>query len=164
MVWTVGSQEIHTASFGTPPVDTDDEGAEGISNPIANTLEELEEQFETPAGGHLFTGVGYYNSGLMTPVPEASGFPGALRTHALTINAGVGDYTFYCLVHGPMMSQTVSVIASARHYPFTQEQYDQQAARQRAGLRAGLTRLCSDGEHASSQHRLSGLQCGLRAS
>lgn len=132
VVWTVGSQEIHTVSFGTPPADTDDEGAEGISNPIANILEELEEQFEAPAGGMSFTGVGYYNSGLMTTVPAASGFPNALRTYALTINAGVGDYTFYCLVHGPMMSQTVSVIASTRPYPFTQEQYDQQAAVQRA--------------------------------
>ncbi|MGE5334848.1 MAG: plastocyanin/azurin family copper-binding protein [Nitrososphaerota archaeon] len=132
VVWTVGSQEIHTVSFGTPPADTDDEGTEGISNPIANTLEELEEQFATPAGGTSFTGSGYYNSGLMTTVPAASGFPDALHTYALTINAGVGDYAFYCLVHGPMMSQTVSVIASTQRYPFTQEQYDQQAAMQRA--------------------------------
>jgi plastocyanin len=132
VVWTVGSQEIHTVSFGTPPADTDDEGAEGISNPLANILEEFEERFALPAGGTSFTGVGYYNSGLMTTVPAASGFSGALHTYALTINAGVGDYTFYCLVHGPMMSQTVSVIASTRSYPFTQEQYNQQAAVQRA--------------------------------
>lgn len=132
VVWTVGSQEIHTVSFGAPPADTDDEGAEGITNPIANALEELEEQFGTPAGGHSFTGAGYYNSGVMTTVPAASGFPGALHSYALTINAPVGDYTFYCLVHGPMMSQTVTVIASAQRYPFTQEQYNQQAARQRA--------------------------------
>jgi plastocyanin len=132
VVWTVGSPEIHSVTFGAPPPDTDDEGTEGITNPIANALEELEEQFETPAGGHSFTGDGYYNSGVMTTVPAASGFPDALRSYALTINAPVGDYTFYCLVHGPMMSQTVSVIASAQRYLFTQEQYNQQAAQQRA--------------------------------
>lgn len=134
VVWNVGSQEIHTVAFGVPPADTDNEGAEGITNPIANALEELEEQFGTPAGGSSFTGAGYYNSGVMTTVPAASGFPGALRTYKLTINAAVGDYTFYCLVHGPMMSQLVTVIPSGEAYPFTQEQYDQQAARQRAAV------------------------------
>jgi plastocyanin len=134
IVWTVDAKEIHTVTFGTPPADTDDEGAEGITNPILNTFEELIELFATPAGGSSFDGVSYYNSGLMTTVPEASGFPQAIQQYALTINAPVGDYTFYCLVHGPLMSQVVHVISSDQPYPFTQAQYDAQAAQQRGHI------------------------------
>lgn len=134
IVWTVGAKEIHTVTFGNPPADTDNEGAEGIGNPLLNAFEELEEQFGTPAGGASFDGVSYYNSGVMTTMPEASGFPQAIQHYALAINAPVGDYTFYCLVHGPMMSQVVHVIPSDQAYPFTQAQYNAQAARQTAQI------------------------------
>jgi plastocyanin len=134
IVWTVGSKEIHTVAFGTPPADTDNEGAEGITNPILNAFEEFEELVAKPAGGGSFDGVSYYNSGVMTTEPQASGFPQALQQYALTINAPVGDYPFYCLVHGRMMSQVVHVIPSDQPYPFTQAQYDAQAAQQRGHL------------------------------
>jgi plastocyanin len=134
IVWTVGSKEIHTVTFGAPPADTDNEAAEGITNPILNAFEEIEEQFATPAGGHSFNGVGYYNSGVMTTLPAASGFPTAIQHYTLTINAPVGKYSFYCLVHGPMMSQVVHVIPSSQPYPFTQAQYNAQAAEQRAHI------------------------------
>jgi plastocyanin len=133
IVWTVGSKEIHTVAFGTPPADTDNEAAEGIPVPLLSIFEEQEERFATPAGGSSFDGAptSYYNSGIMTTEPAASGFPGAIQHYALTINAPVGDYTFYCLVHGPMMSQIVHVIPSSQLYPFTQRQYDEQAQQQR---------------------------------
>jgi plastocyanin len=134
IIWTVGSKEIHTVTYGAPPADSDNEAAEGITNPILNAFEETEEQFEAPAGGHSFTGAGYYNSGVMTMLPTASGFPKAIHHYALTINAPVGKYTFYCLVHGPMMSQIVHVIPSSRPYPFSQAQYNAQAATQRAHI------------------------------
>lgn len=134
VVWTVGSQEIHTVAFGKPPADTDNESAEGITNPIQNAFEELIELFATPAGGSSFDGKSYHNSGIMTTVPVASGFPQAIRRYSLTINAPVGNYTFYCLVHGPMMSQVVHVIPNSQAYPFTQSQYNQQAAAQRAAI------------------------------
>ena len=132
IVWTVGAKEIHTVAFGKPPADTDNESGEGITNPIANALEELVELFSTPAGGHSFNGTSYYNSGVMTTVPKASGFPQAIQRYWLTINAPVGTYTFYCLVHGPMMSQVVHVIPNSQPYPFTQQQYNDQAAHERA--------------------------------
>lgn len=131
IVWNVGAKEIHTVTFGAPPTDTDDEGGEGIPDPLDNAFEELIEQFSTPAGGASFDGVSYYNSGIMTTVPEASGFPQAIGRYTLTINAPVGNYMFYCLVHGPMMSQVVHVIPSDQAYPFTQAQYNSQAAQQR---------------------------------
>ena len=132
IVWTVGAKEIHTVAFGKPPADTDNEAGEGITNPLENAVEELIERFATPAGGHSFNGTSFYNSGVMTTVPAASGFPQAIQRYWLTINAPVGTYTFYCLVHGPMMSQVVHVIPSSQAYPFTQQQYNEQAAQQRA--------------------------------
>jgi plastocyanin len=121
VVWTVDSGEIHTVSFGAPPP---------FSGPPS--IEDLIKLFSTTAGGSSFTGTGYYNSGIMTTMPEASGFPFAMQQYSLAINAPVGDYTFYCLVHGPMMSQVVHVIADDQAYPFSQANYDSQAAQQRA--------------------------------
>src|SRR5262249_55945614 len=69
-------------------------------------------------------------------VPAAAGFPLAIQHYSLTITAPVGNYTFYCLVHGPIMSQVVHVIPSAQPYPFTQAQYNAQAAQQRAHVLA----------------------------
>lgn len=137
IVWTVGSQEIHTVTFGAPPPDTDDEASEPPLPPILNAFEEFEEAVVPPAGGHTFTGSGYYNSGLMTTVPAASGFPSAVRHYSLKIEAAPGDYFFYCLVHGPMMSQLVTVIPNGQAYPFTQAQYDAQGATARAKVFAG---------------------------
>lgn len=127
--WTVDAQEIHTVSFGEPPPPS---GGGGNLPPIVNVFQQLLPLFATPAGGSTFTGAGFYNSGLMTTVPTAAGFPDAQQTYSLTINAPVGDYMFYCLVHGPMMSQMVTVIPDTQPYPFTQQQYDVQAAQQRA--------------------------------
>ncbi|HEV2235509.1 MAG TPA: plastocyanin/azurin family copper-binding protein, partial [Ktedonobacterales bacterium] len=121
VVWTVGSMEPHTVSFGAPPP---------FSGPPS--LEDLIKLFATPAGGSSFTGASYYNSGLLTTVPEASGFPFAAQQYSLAINAPVGTYMFYCLVHGQTMSQVVHVIADDAAYPFTQANYDAQAAQQRA--------------------------------
>jgi plastocyanin len=136
IVWTAGAQEIHTVTFGTPPADTDDESAEPPLPPIINAFEEFEEAVVPAAGGHTFTGGGYYNSGLMTTVPAASGFPTAVEQYALQIEAAPGDYFFYCLVHGPMMSQLVTIIPNGAAYPFSQGQYDAQAATERARVYA----------------------------
>jgi plastocyanin len=121
VVWTVGSGEIHTVSFGAPPP---------FSGPPS--IEDLIKLFATPAGGSSFNGASYYNSGLLTNVPVASGFPFANQQYSLAIDAPVGDYTFYCLVHGQEMSQVVHVIPDDQAYPFTQANYDSQAAQQRA--------------------------------
>lgn len=148
IVWTVGAKEIHTVAFGAPPADTDNESAEGITNPILNTFEEAIELFAKPAGGQSFDGVSYHNSGIMTTTPAASGFPQAIQRYSLTINAPVGAYTFYCLVHGPMMSQIVHVIPNSQAYPFTQMQYNAQAEQQRERIfaqgKAELARTLDD--------------------
>lgn len=140
IVWSAGSQEIHTVAFGAPPADTDDETAEGALPPVINAFEEFEEAALPPAGGHTFTGSGFYNSGVMTSVPAASGFPTAARQYALQIEAAPGTYFFYCLVHGPQMAQLVTVLPHDAAYPFSQGQYNAQAATERAQVFAAGSR------------------------
>ena len=136
IVWNAGAQEIHTVTFGAPPPDSDDESKEPPLPPIINAFEEFEEAVIPPAGSHIFNGADYYNSGIMTTVPAASGFPTAVMQYSLQIEAAPGDYVFYCLVHGPMMSQTVTVIPNDAAYPFSQGQYNAQAATERARVYA----------------------------
>lgn len=152
IVWTVGAQEIHTVTFGTPPADTDKEGPEGKLPPVINAFEEFEEAVLPPAGSHTFTGSGFYNSGVMTTVPTASGFPKAVRHYSLKIEAAPGTYFFYCLVHGPMMSQLVTVIPSGKAYPYTQSQYNAQAAIERAKVYAEGFRAYAETEGIVSRH------------
>ncbi|HEY7982514.1 MAG TPA: plastocyanin/azurin family copper-binding protein [Ktedonobacterales bacterium] len=155
VVWTVGAKEIHTVAFGNPPADTDNEAGEGITSPIDNAFEELIEQFAAPAGGASFDGVSYHNSGIMTTVPAASGFPQAIQQYSLQINAPVGTYNFYCLVHGPMMSQNVHVIADSQAYPFNQEQYNDQAEHQRDHVFAQGRRAIDQTEDHLASHTVS---------
>jgi plastocyanin len=117
VMWTVGSMEPHTVSFGPPPPITPDNFFQVVG---------------TPAGGNSFTGVGYYNSGIMSTVPEEFAPAPVFQQYSLAIEAPVGNYTFYCLIHGSTMSQVVHVIPDDQASPFTQANYDSQAAQQRA--------------------------------
>ena len=53
-----------------------------------------------PVGGNVFTGQGYVNSGIM---PYGGRF-------VLTIDAPAGTYQYFCLVHGPIQSGTITVV------------------------------------------------------
>lgn len=143
---------------GAPPADTDNEAAESPLPPVINTFEEFEEMALPPASGHTFTGSGFYNSGVMTNVPAASGFPTAVQHYSLQIEAAPGTYFFYCLVHGSMMSQLVTVISSGQAYPYSQGQYNAHAATERASIRRGLPRVQSDGQRRQPQYRVRGLR------
>jgi plastocyanin len=80
-----------------------------------------------------YDGTSYYNSGLLTTVPP-NGDPGPLipgtkwyPDYQLTF-PDTGDFSYLCLVHGMMMKGTVHVLPSGMTLPFTQQDYDQQAA------------------------------------
>lgn len=80
----------------------------------------------------------YQNSGLLTTVPAGQDFgpfpPFVVPYPDYTLSfPDSGDFTYYCLVHGMMMKGTVHVAPTGTAYPFTQAQYDAQAA---AGARA----------------------------
>lgn len=139
IVWTVGSGEIHTVTFPVagqqlPPFDP--------SDPT--------QLF--PFGGSSYDGTSYVNSGILTTLPDASGFGFAAQTYHLTFTA-TGDFTGYCLVH-PGMSIQVHVRPAGTPYPFSQANYDAQSALQRAQLIADSNRLSIQARRDSDNHHV----------
>lgn len=97
--------EIHTVSYGTPP--------------LPPTLQNLIAIAGTPVGGPVFNpSLPWTNSGLL-----AQG--GGLASYQLEF-VTTGDFTFYCIIHGHMMSATVHVQAKGTAYPHSQQYYTAQ--------------------------------------
>ena len=85
-------------------------------------------------GGKAYDGHSYYNSGVMTNVSD-SGFR-AVTAYTLAF-PHKGNFTYYCLVHGMAMKGVVHVRAAGTDYPYSQAQYDRQAAEAGTGHPAG---------------------------
>jgi len=132
VTWRANSAEIHTVTFF-------DGGAVQTSVPQFTG----DPSQVSPAGGDTM-GAGYFNSGLL-----ATGVP----SYTLHFPA-VGTYTYYCLVHGIMMRGVVHVQATGMAYPYSQADYDAQAAFEAHALndhgRAQMTRATD----ASGNHRV----------
>jgi plastocyanin len=88
----------------------------------------------TPQGSHRYDGKSYFSSGVLT---SATGAHLALPPFVTLFNRYTlrfaddlrpGAYTYYCLVHGAMMSGEIIVQRKGTPYPFTQKQYDTRAA------------------------------------
>ncbi len=137
IIWTAKAGEIHTVTFlatGQPLQPF---------NPFDGT------QLFPTGPGSTYDGVSYYNSGVMTNKTN-SGFP-AQTTYQLTFDT-VGDFTYYCLVHGEMMTGMVHVRAAGTPYPFTQDQYNHQAAVQKAAVLADGHRLWAKTQQDATRH------------
>lgn len=117
VTWHANSSEIHTVTFfegGT---------AQGSVAPLNPT----DPNQITPQGGSTM-GPGYFNSGLLTTMPEFSPLPvPVFKSYTLTF-PNTGNFTYYCLVHGMMMRGVIHVQAAAAPYPATQADYDADAA------------------------------------
>ena len=136
VVWTARAGELHTVTFlakGQPLTPF---------NPADPT--QLLHQ-----GGSVYDGVSYYNSGVLSDEVD-SGFP-AGTTYSLTFNT-TGDFTYYCLVHGVMMTGMVHVRASGTAYPMTQHQYDAQSAHARAAIFRDGWHLWRETAEAANNH------------
>ena len=137
IVWTVKSGEIHTVTFLAagqqyPQFDP--------SNPM-----QLFHQ-----GGSVYDGVSYYNSGVMTTLPEASGFGFAAQMYKLTFPI-TGDFTYHCLVHPGMVGQVI-VHPKGAPYPHTQDWYNRQNGIERDTFFAQGQALARQAEHATNNH------------
>lgn len=111
--FVANSAEIHTVSHGTPPFPP-------------TSLENLEKDAFIPAGGPVFDPTqSWWNSGLISTGNTPAG-PG-IRTYPLTFTT-TGDFTFFCMIHGEMMSATVHVHAAGTAYPHSKQYYSAQAA------------------------------------
>ncbi len=121
--WTAASAEPHTVTFLAP----------GSSLPEFNPFDPSQ---TTAQGSSSYDGTALVNSGIMAtqPIfiwtnPEAS--------YDLTFTTP-GDFTYYCLLHGTMMTGTVHVRAAGTAYPYTQLDYNRMGTHQgQAGLAAG---------------------------
>ena len=136
--WTAKAGEIHTVTFL----------ASGQPLPQFNPGDPTQ---LFPTGGSVYDGVSYYNSGVLSDEVD-SGFPPA-TTYSLTFGT-VGDFTYYCLVHGIMMKGVVHVRAAGTHYPFTQHQYNTQSARARAAIIRDGFRLWRETAEAATNHKV----------
>jgi plastocyanin len=137
VVWTVKSGEIHTVTFL----------AKGQQYPGFNPGDPTQ---IFPQGGSVYDGVSYYNSGVMTTLPEASGFGFAARTYKLTFPSA-GDFTYYCLVHPGMVGQ-IHVQPAGTPYPHTQAWYNRQNGIERDTFFAQGQQLANQAEHATNNH------------
>ena len=125
VTWRANSAEIHTVTFL----------AEGQSLESTQPFDPGRPEDITQIGGKDYDGHSYYNSGIMTNVTN-SGFQ-QVRKYTLGF-PDVGDFTYYCLVHGMAMKGTVHVRAAGTEYPYRQSQYDHMAEKQeRTILRDG---------------------------
>jgi plastocyanin len=144
--WEANGAEIHTVSFlaagqALQPFDPFDPMQLGL------------------VGTDSYDGTSYYNSGLMSNV-EVPGFK-VVESYKLTFPK-VGDFTYYCLVHGMAMKGTVHVQEEGSEYPYTQRDYDRSSHKQeRSILRDGHRLADSLAEQASDHLVLAGSDDGV---
>ena len=123
--WTSNSAEPHTVTFLAP----------GTTLPEFNPFDPSQ---TAPQGSSLYDGTTYANSGIVATQPIFIFTDPAAAYHLTFTKAG--DFTYYCLVHGAMMTGTVHVRAAGTAYPYTQQDYNRMGNQQaQAALLAGRT-------------------------
>jgi plastocyanin len=121
--WTSNSAEPHTVSFLAP------------GQPLTD-FNPFDPSQTDPQGPSVYDGTAYVNSGIMATQPIFV-FTNPATAYHLTFTA-TGDFTYYCLVHGAMMSGTVHVRPAGTAYPYTQLDYNRAGNQQaQAALFAG---------------------------
>lgn len=148
VTWVANSAEIHTVTFFPG-------GTTQSSLPPFNPTDPKQ---VTRIGGRVYHPSQYFTSGLLTtdsaPLP---GLPTYTR-YTLKFNHD-GTYTYYCLVHGVMMVGIIHVREEGTPYPFTQAQYNKQAANQAAAmLKDGRRLLSMTREKSDAHHVFAGAQ------
>jgi plastocyanin len=133
VVWTAKAGEIHTVTFLKP----------GQKEPAFSDSDPQQTQLQ---GGHAYDGTSYFNSGLLSNPPTHH----AATTYSLTFNV-VGDFTYYCLVH-PAMLGLIHVRPAGTGYPFSQQDYDQQASKMAATILLDGHHLAQEAQQQSSSH------------
>ncbi len=113
--WVAGSAEPHTVTFLAP----------GTTLPEFNPFDPMQVDRQ---GATSYNGTDYLNSGILATMTDDL-FPSTQHRYALRFPT-TGDYTYYCLVHGAMMTGTVHVRPAGTKYPFSQADYNRQGAHQ----------------------------------
>lgn len=113
--WTSNSAEPHTVTFLAP----------GSTLPEFNPFDPSQ---TGPVGSSVMDGSAYANSGIMATQPIFV-FTDPATTYSLAFPTA-GNFTYYCLLHGLMMTGTVHVRAAGTAYPYTQQDYDRAGTQQ----------------------------------
>lgn len=138
--WTAGSAEPHTVTFLAP----------GTSLPEFNPFDPSQTM---PQGSSSYDGTAYTNSGIIATQPIFV-FTDPASSYDLTFTA-TGDFTYYCLLHGEMVTGVVHVRAAGTAYPYTQQDYNRAGTQQAASaLFAGRTAY----RQATQAHATTGSQ------
>lgn len=101
----------------------------------------------------------YQNSGVLTSVPAGQDFgpfpPFVIAYQDYTLSfPDAGDFIYYCLVHGQMMKGTIHVASAGTPYPYTQAQYDAQAAAEARAIQRDGNQERAAALSRASQHRV----------
>lgn len=143
VTWAANAAEIHTVTFFKG-------GMKKATVPPFNPTDKMQ---VTRIGGKLYNPSQYYNSGLLTT--GSSPLPGLTTYDSYTLKfKHDGNFTYYCVVHGKMMTGTVHVRPDGTAYPFTQAQYNKQATTQAAALVKDGQRLLSRTQKKSDAHHV----------
>lgn len=124
--WVADSMEPHTVSF------IDDAHPMAPFSPAIGYMVERTPEEAISAPGE------FRSSGIIGTMSDDI-LPPARGSYDLTF-AGVGDYTYYCYIHGTAMKANVHVRAAGTPYPHTQQWYNVQTSKARAAV-------IRDGQH-----------------
>ena len=113
--WTSNSAEPHTVTFLAP----------GTTLPEFNPFDPSQ---TGRAGPSVVDGSAYANSGILATQPIFV-FTDPATSYSLGFPT-TGEFTYYCLLHGLMMTGTVHVRAAGTAYPYTQQDYDRAGTQQ----------------------------------
>lgn len=148
VTWAANAAEIHTVTFL----------AAGQSIESTQPFDPGKPAELFKQGGDSYDGHSYYNSGVLTNV-STSGLP-FVGSYSLAFPA-VGDYIYYCLVHGAAMKGTVHVAQAGEQYPYSQAEYNRQAkAQARDILKDGRDLWHATADLADSNHVYTGADDG----
>jgi len=145
--WVANSAEIHTVTFledqrrtTPPPFNPNDPRMIGR------------------VGGSSYSPGSYFNSGVLANVSDS---PLPTRNSYRLTFPGVGDFAYFCLVHGALMQGVVHVLPSDRPLPYTQDQYDHQGrATTRKILHDGWALARTTRREANRHHVIMGADDG----
>lgn len=149
VTWVARAAEIHTVTFfpGGKPMTT----LPGF-NPgdVSQLTQQGDNTYNDPQNLH--------SSGLMTNVPDNEDIgplPPVPHVHSYSLTfPEEGTWTYYCWVHGKVMVGVVHVQSKGEPYPYTQQQYNDQARIARAGLKAIGDNLRSQLRQQASNHQV----------
>lgn len=133
VVWTVNAGEIHTITFLEP----------GQKEPPFNASDAKQTQKQ---GGSDYDGKSYFNSGLLSSVPALH----MATKYSLTFNV-TGNFTYYCLVHTPMIG-LIHVRPAGTRYPLSQQDYNAQVNKSTHALLQIGYKLVQEAIRSSNSH------------